>query len=275
VQGKTMLARNGGAAPIIQHPDVRRMLLMMKSKIQAARALYAEAGWWLDVARRGGTPEARAEAQGFVDLLTPLVKGWSTELGTEAASLGIQVFGGMGYIEETGAAQHYRDARIAQIYEGTNGIQANDLVFRKLLRDGGAVARAYIRRMRALDADLSAFGDEDMQSIRAEFSDALDRLREATDWLLDTGEAAPAKAAAGAFPYLMLFGTVAGGYMLARAALAAKGRLSRGEGHTEFLTAKLASARFYAEAVLSQARGMLAPVTKAWPAVIELDEAYF
>ncbi|GAB4179979.1 MAG: acyl-CoA dehydrogenase [Thalassobaculales bacterium] len=232
-----------GPAPIIRHGDVRRMLLAMRARTQAARGLALHAAGQIDRARRHPEDAARAAAQARVDLLTPVVKAWCTDLGVEVASIGIQVHGGMGYIEETGAAQHYRDARIAPIYEGTNGIQAMDLVGRKLARDGGSAMTALIAEMRAdpaTDAALAA---------------AIDRLEQATQAVLEGWAADPRLPAAAAAPYLELTGTVTGGWQLARQAAAAP------EG--PFGIAKRATSRFYAEQVLSRADSLLAAVRGA------------
>lgn len=261
-----------GKATIIYHPDIRRMLMTMKSKIEAGRALYAEAAYRQDCAKRleaGSDKQKKAAA--FVDLLTPIIKGWSTELGTEAASLGIQIHGGMGFIEETGAAQHYRDARIAQIYEGTNGIQANDLLFRKLLRDDGAIVRSYLRKMGKIDNELAQFPDDDMGAIRAALTQSIGHLKDANQWLLAMGKKDIEKAAAGAFTYMMLFGNVAGGYMLARAALAAKMQLEESKGDSQFNEAKINTARFYAENILPQCRGMVPQITQGYKSLFEIN----
>ena len=177
------------------------------------------------------------------------MKAWCTENGSEAASIGVQVHGGMGYIEEAGAAQYMRDAKIAEIYEGANGIQANDLIGRKVARDGGATAKAMIETMRALDPTLSEGGVE-LAMLHMSLSEGLGSLNRATGWLL----ANPGSdAAAGAMPYLRLWGVVAGGWLMARAALAAKADLDAGEGNASFLREKIITARFYGERILPRA----------------------
>src|SRR5205814_8716110 len=206
---------SGAAPPIVYHPDVRRMLLWMKAATEAMRALAYLAAAAID-AGRATTGEAQFRAQRRADLRSPVVKAWCTDLGVEVASTGIQVHGGMGYIEETGAAQYLRDARIAPIYEGTNGIQANDLVGRKLGRDRGEAARELIAEMRATLAELGG-----LDGIRAPLETGIEALEEATEYLV---AAEPALAAAGSAPYLQLFGTVAGAWLMARLALAARGR---------------------------------------------------
>ncbi len=242
-----------GAAPIAWHPDVRRMLLLMRARIEAARALAYVTAASLDVAARAADPAERSRAQARAELLVPMVKAWSTDLGVENASLAVQVHGGMGFIEETGVAQHYRDARVAPIYEGTNGIQALDLLGRKLVRDEGDAARALIAEMRGLHAELASF-----PAIRAPLASGIDAVERATGWLLETWPGDPARAMAGATPYLTLFATVTGGWLMAKAALAAARRLRLGNDERPFLEAKQLSARFYAEQVLPQAAGLLA-----------------
>src|SRR5229473_2335819 len=211
--------RGAAALPIIHHPDVRRMLLSMRTGVEAMRALTYLAAAAIDRSRSAAEDEARFRAQRRADLLIPVVKAWCTDLGFDIASLGVQVHGGMGYIEETGAAQYLRDARIAPIYEGTNGIQANDLVGRKLGRDQGEAARELFAEMRASLAELA--GQAEWEPLHRGLAEGLDALEHATAYLV---EAEPALAAAGSAPYLALFGTVAGGWLMARLALAARTR---------------------------------------------------
>jgi len=245
--------RNGAAPPIIRHPDVRRMLLSMKAGIEAMRALCYYAAAAIDRSRRETDAAARFRAERRVDLLIPVVKAWCTDLGVEIASTGVQVHGGMGYVEETGAAQYLRDARIAPIYEGTNGIQANDLVGRKLARDQGEAAAELFAEIAATAAEMAAL--REMAPVRAALAEGLATLERATAHLV---AADPAIAAAGSVPYLALFGTVAGGWLMARLALAARGRRDADAG---FAAARLATARFYAEHYLGRASGYLPAVT--------------
>ena len=235
-----------GAAPIVWHPDVRRMLLLMRARTEAARALAYLTAASLDRARHSPDAGDRKRMRARAELLVPMVKAWSTDLGVENASLAVQVHGGMGFIEETGVAQHYRDARIAPIYEGTNGIQALDLLGRKLVRDQGAAAYALITEMRDLPARPPTL------------LNAIDAVETATTHLLKSWGNDPASAMAGATPYLTLFATVAGGWLMVRAALAASEKLDRGEGDPRFLKGKLQSAQFYTDHVLPQATGLLA-----------------
>jgi alkylation response protein AidB-like acyl-CoA dehydrogenase len=260
-QGRAPGAAPGEQSPIVEHPDVRRMLLTMRSSIAALRGVvYANAAA-MDRAARHPDEAVRQRAQELVELLTPVSKGWGTDLGVELTSLAIQVHGGMGYIEETGVAQHFRDARIAPIYEGTNGIQAMDLVGRKLpMRAGGAVADYLAQIDRTLD-DLAAAGAE-LGSIHRELAAALAALRTATDWLLANGLSEPLDALAGATPYLRLFSVVTGGWAMALQALAAQRLLpDAGPDDAPFLQEKLLDARFFCEQLLPQAAGLVPAVT--------------
>jgi len=248
----------GTVPPIVYHPDVRRMLLSMKAATEAMRALAYLAAAAIDGAR-STTGEAQFRAQRRADLLIPIVKAWCTDLGVEVASTGIQVHGGMGYIEETGAAQYLRDARIAPIYEGTNGIQANDLVGRKLGRDRGEAARELIGDMRASLGELDA---PELAVLRQRLTDATAAFDTATAYLVT---AEPALAAAGSAPYLNLCGTVLGGWLMARVAAAALRR------HDAALSAaKLATARFYAEHFLARAQAYL-PALMGGATVVDFD----
>ena len=269
VQGRPVGDASGGA-PIIRHPDVRRMLLTMRATSEAMRGLaYLTAGA-LDRARRHPDPAERQRQQLRVDLLIPVVKAWSTDLGVEAASTGLQIHGGVGYVEETGAAQHLRDARITPIYEGTNGIQANDLVGRKLTRDKGAEARTLIVEMRRTATALGDQDSDDFAAIGAALVPALEALEAASDWLVAHWDAEPARCLAGAVPYLRLFGATAGGWVMARSALAARRRLAEGSGDAAFNRAKFATARFYAEHVLATAPGLL-PAVRGGATVMGFD----
>jgi hypothetical protein len=190
-----------------------------------------------------------------------VVKAWSTDAGVEIASIGMQVHGGMGFIEETGAAQHLRDARIAPIYEGTNGIQANDLVGRKLLRDKGMAAKELIAEMRALDAPLAGAKGDDIAAIRKTLAPGIDALAIASDWMVAQGAADPPRALAGAVPYLRLAGAVSGGWLMALGALAAQRHLAERVGDARFHEAKLVTVRFYAEHILATAPALLPAIT--------------
>ncbi|MFB4203430.1 MULTISPECIES: acyl-CoA dehydrogenase [Arhodomonas] len=243
-QGRTV----SGEASIVGHPDVRRMLLTMKSCTEAMRALCYAGAAAMDRARRATDGHERGRQQARADLLIPVIKAWCTELGIEVASLGIQVHGGMGYIEETGAAQYLRDARIAAIYEGTNGIQANDFMGRKLLRDSGAAMTALLDDMAA---DVDGLGDcasPGLSEIGSGMVSAIAALRRSTARVLENAADDPAAAGAAAFPLLMQTGFVAGGWLLARAA-----RVAAGSEDDAFNRARVDVARFYAAHVLPRA----------------------
>ncbi len=276
VQSRDLAEAKGGPVAIIRHPDVRRMLLDMRSKTEAARALALYAGTQLDISRHHEDAGVRAAATARVDILTPIVKAWSTDIGCDVASTGVQIHGGMGFIEETGAAQHYRDARITPIYEGTNGIHANDLVFRKTGRDGGESARAFIAEMRATVADLEAVPGDDFEAIRTNLAAGLDALGQAVAWVVKTQADGDLRAvAAGAVSYLKLWGTVAGGWMLALSAAKALEGLRQPGSNAPFLEAKLVTSRFYAEQILAQAPALLLPTLTAHRTVMALSEDQF
>ena len=275
VQGREIGQRSGDRVTIIHHPDVRRMLMSMRSQTEAMRALAYVAGAALDKARHHPEPAERQRSQALVDLLTPVVKGWCTEQAVEIASIGIQVHGGTGFVEESGAAQYLRDARITTIYEGTTGIQAADLVGRKIAMEKGTTALAVVAEMRALDADLEKVQDAGFASMRANLKEAVDALEAATRWLVATFPGNPKASAAVSVPYLKLFGTVAGGWLMARAALIARSRMTETGADQEFLKAKIATARFYAEHELPRALSLAREVTHGAESVLALEPAQF
>jgi len=260
---------------IVHHPDVRRMLMSMRSQIEAMRALgyYTAAG--IDGALRTPDKGAARKIQDRVDLLIPIVKAWFTDLGNEIASTGVQIHGGMGFIEETGAAQHLRDARILPIYEGTNGIQARDLVGRKITKDGGETMLALVAEMRALAEEMKAAPGDDISAICAGVSASADALEDATKWVAQTAKAELANALAGSVPFLRLAGTALGGWLLARSALVAQQRLAERDGDPAFLEAKLITARFYADVILPPALAQLGPLKAAGRTVFALREEQF
>jgi acyl-CoA dehydrogenase len=255
VQGTEAGVRGGGKVAIIRHPDVRRMLMDMRARTEAMRALCYVAAFALDTAARAEAPETRERAQAMADLLIPVVKGWCTENAIEIASTGVQVHGGMGFIEETGAAQHLRDSRILTIYEGTTGIQGNDLVGRKIARDGGRAARIALAEM--TEAADAVPDEHDLAPLRTALKSAIADLAACVDWVVATNAADPRATAAGAVPLLKLFGVVASGWQTARAATAACSLLAKQDNSdTGFLRAKLATARFYGDHVLPQAAAL-------------------
>jgi acyl-CoA dehydrogenase len=275
VQGREIGAKTGERVSIIHHPDVRRMLMSMKAQTEAMRALATLASAHLDQALLHPDKTQRAKHQSYFDLLTPVVKGWCTEQSIEIASIGVQVHGGMGFVEETGAAQYLRDARITTIYEGTTGIQANDLVGRKVAYEKGATVKMMIAEMRALDAELAQVSHPAIAAIRQSLSEGLAALADATDWLLATFPGDAKAASAGAVPFLKLFGTVAGGWLMARAALIAKQQLDAGSEEFDFYRAKIGTARFFAEHVLPLARAYRHEIVAGSTSVMALEEAQF
>ena len=255
---------------IIHHPDVRRMLMEMKAQIEAMRAVGYIGASYLDRAARGDAAE-RSRHGAQADLMTPIIKGWITETGQQIASLALQVFGGTGFVEETGAAQHYRDARITTIYEGTTGIQASDLVGRKMLRDGGVAIRALIREMRDMEKDVeSRLPDES-----AAYRTGIDRLESGVDWLFANAGNDFAAAGAVAVNMLMLCGVVAGAHAMTRGALAAAARLGEADHDASFFAAKIVTARFYNAHVLPRAGAHLAAIQAGSDAVMGLTERQF
>ncbi|MCE9507118.1 MAG: acyl-CoA dehydrogenase [Alphaproteobacteria bacterium] len=259
VQCSKLGDKSGKRVAIIEHADVRRMLLTMKTTTEASRALAYYAGGMIDRMRRETDPAKAQLAAARLDLLTPLVKAWATDLAVETASTGIQIHGGMGFIEETGAAQYYRDARILPIYEGTNGIQSNDLVFRKLLRDNGAEAKRFMDEMKDFLKNLSQKPSDDLDVIQSAMTKAVAALEETTAWALANAKSNTDALAAGAVPYLRIFATVAGGYMMAKMAYAAHQALFHDSGNAPYYNTKLITARFFAEALLPQVYGLMAP----------------
>ncbi|MGI9301630.1 MAG: acyl-CoA dehydrogenase [Gammaproteobacteria bacterium] len=274
-QGHAIGADGNGRSPIIDHPDVRRMLMTMKAHIEAMRALVYVAASGMDHSFRNPDTNEKARHASTVDVLIPVVKGWSSELGVEIASLGVQIHGGMGYIEETGAAQHLRDARITPIYEGTTGIQAADLVGRKLIRDHGESVHAVLADMRAdAKAAENVSGDE-VSTIRQAFEQAIDTLAQATDWILQANEQDPRLPAAASAHYLRLFGTVAGGWQMTRAAHVAQRKIDAGDNESAFYRTKLNTALFYAQQVLPQASAFLQSMTRGSEVVMALTTDEF
>jgi alkylation response protein AidB-like acyl-CoA dehydrogenase len=251
VQSRALSSPDPKPVAIISHPDVRRMLLTQKALTEASRGLAYYTAAQIDIARNHPDAGVKKAAKSRIDLMIPIVKAWSSECGMQSADLGVQVHGGMGFIEETGAAQHLRDVRITAIYEGTNGIQANDLVGRKLMRDGGAAMNHYIGEMREIEAKLAS---PELTSLRQPLTEALNALKTASDWIVAAND--PVVAQAGALPFMRLFGITAGGWAMSRMALSAEAKLKAGEGDAKFLKAKITSARFFAEQILPQADGL-------------------
>lgn len=273
VQGRPIGAASGPPVAIVRHPDVRRMLMSMKARIEAMRALAYFTAAQMDKAHSHPDEDERRKRQAMTDLLTPVVKGWCTENALDITSLGIQVHGGVGFIEETGACQHMRDARITTIYEGTTGIQANDLVGRKVARDQGASLRTLLGEMDDTLAALEASGNKDLKALAASLQRGRGALEKATEWLLRTFDREPATAAAGAVPYLMLTGTVVGGWLMAGAALVSVAKQATPD--VGFYQARLVTARFYAEHVLPQAQAYHEAIVNGASSVLALEESQF
>jgi 3-(methylthio)propanoyl-CoA dehydrogenase len=247
------LAGSAGPVAIINHPDVKRMLLTMRSHVEGTRALAYVAAAASDMAHHSTDETIKAQNQALYEFLVPVVKGFSTEMSIEMASLGVQVHGGMGYIEETGAAQHWRDARILTIYEGTTAIQANDIVGRKTLRDKGAVAKALCAQIATTEQDLAAHDNEDCAAMQGALRQGRLALEDAIDFIVDNGKSNPKTVYAGAVNYLKLAGVVLCGWQMGRALMVAQDKM---DSDPAFFTAKIITARFYAESVLTQATGL-------------------
>ena len=273
IQGRAIGSDDTRPVAILQHPDVRRMLTTMRARVEAMRALAYLAAAALDRAKHAPDPAARARAQARLDLLIPVVKSWLTDGGCEVASTALQVHGGMGFIEETGAAQHYRDARITPIYEGTNGIQALDLVSRKLLRDEGAAAHDLFGEIRGELGKLETHPDGRVAGLCGDLGAALKTLESATDWVLQAGAGDLRRAAAAATPYQSALGFLLGGWLLARGAAAAAHRLAEGEApNAALLEGKIATARVYVDNILPRAAAEAAAATRGADSTLALGD---
>ena len=275
IQGTEAGVRGGPKVSILHHADVRRMLLSMKSQIEAQRSLAYVVGAATDLAHYHPDEAVRAQNQAFVDLMIPVVKGWLTEGAIEITSTGVQVHGGMGFIEETGAAQHFRDARITAIYEGTTAIQANDLIGRKIARENGLTIKGVVAEMRQVEAQLAEAAGDEFAAIRRSLSAGIGAVEEAVAYIVATYGNDIKAASVGSVPFLKLLGIVAGGWQLGRGALVSARRLAEGAGDTAFYKAKITTARFYADHVLSQAPGLAYTVVNGAAAALALDEEQF
>ena len=266
------LAGGSKTVAIINHPDVRRMLMLMKSQTEAMRALAYVVAGAMDAAHRHPDKDTRQKNQAFVELMIPVVKGWSTETGIEVASLGVQVHGGMGFIEETGAAQHLRDARITTIYEGTTGIQANDLVGRKIAREGGVTIKGWLQMMQAFDANWASRRMPTSHRSALRWPPGTKAVGECVDYIVATAGTDIKAAFAGAVPFLRLMGIVCGGWQMARAALVAEKKLAAGGGDAAFYKAKIATARFYCDHLLVQAPGLASTMVRGSAGVMAVPD---
>ena len=269
VQSRPVDGSLPGAGPIIHHPDVRRMLMTMRALTEGCRALALTAAAAYDAAHAHPDAEVRKQNMTFYEFMVPLVKGYSTEMSLEVTNLGVQVHGGMGFIEETGAAQYYRDAKILTIYEGTTAIQANDLVGRKTARDGGQTAKAIAARIAATEAELSDRKSAAAQAMARRLRAAREAFVQVAEFVAGQTKAQPNAVFAGSVPYLMLAGNVVAGWQMARALMVAEERLAAGDD-AEFMAAKIATARFYAEHILTRVPGLRDSIVEGGDSVNEL-----
>ena len=275
VQGTEAGVRGGPKVSILHHSDVRRLLLNMKSTTEAMRALAYVVGSATDMAHHHPDEAVRTRNQAFVDLMIPVVKGWCTENSIAVTSDGVQVHGGMGFIEETGAAQHFRDSRITSIYEGTTAIQANDLIGRKIARESGLTVLALVAEMRKVEAQLAEAAGDEFAAIRKSLSAGITAVEEAVAYIVATYGKDIKAASVGSVPFLKLLGIVAGGWQMGRAALVSARRLAEGSGDASFYKAKITTARFYADHVLSQAPGIAYSVVNGAAGALDLTEDQF
>lgn len=274
VQSRDLAGSNGPVA-IIHHPDVRRMLMSMRAQVEAARALAYVGAGVSDVAHHHPDAQTRKANLAVYEYLVPVIKGWATEMSETVARDGVQVHGGMGFIEETGAAQHYRDAKILSIYEGTTAIQANDLVGRKTVRDGGAVAKGLIAQVRATEAELAAADGADFTAIHRQLAEGSKALEAVVEFVVGNVKSDIKAVFSGSVLYLKLAGIVLGGWQMARAALVAQRKLQAGDGDAAFYKAKIATARFFADHILSQAGGLRTAIVDGSAGVLALDVEQF
>jgi 3-(methylthio)propanoyl-CoA dehydrogenase len=274
VQSRPVDGSMNKSAPIIHHPDVKRMLMTMRATTEACRALAAGAAAAFDAAHHHPDAEVRKQNQAFYEFMVPLVKGYSTETSLEVTSLGVQVHGGMGFIEETGAAQYYRDAKILTIYEGTTAIQANDLVGRKTARDGGQMAKAMVANIEKTEGLLAQRSSSAAKAMLKRLTAARLALLDVIEFIAGNGKTAPNDAYAGSVPYLMLAGNVFAGWQMARSLMAAEDELAAGND-AEFMKAKITTAQFYAEHILARASGLRDSIVEGASSVTALPvDAY-
>lgn len=269
------LAGSAGPVAIINHPDVRRMLMSMRAQIEGARALAYVGAAMSDKAHHATDEGVRKQNQAAYEYLVPIIKGWSTEMSLNVTSTGVQVHGGMGFIEETGAAQYYRDAQILTIYEGTTAIQANDLVGRKTARDAGAVAKHFVAQVRATQAELAASSNADLQAIAKQLALGADAMEEVVNYVVANFKSDIKAVFSGSVPYLKLAGVVLGAWQLGRAALIAHQQNAAGQGDANFNQAKIATARFFADHILTTAFGLRSSIVEGSAGVMALSVDQF
>ncbi len=269
VQSRPVDGSLNAAAPIIHHPDVKRMLMTMRATVEGCRAMSAVAAAAYDAAHHHPDADVRKQNATFYEFMVPLVKGYSTEMSLEVTSLGVQVHGGMGFIEETGAAQYYRDAKILTIYEGTTAIQANDLVGRKTARDGGNTAKAIAAQIAGTEAELRASGSAHAVAVAQRLAAAREAFVDVVDFIAANTRANPNAAFAGSVPYLMLAGNLMAGWQMGRALLVAEREAAAGRD-VPFMQAKISTARFYADHILSRAPGVRDAIVEGHAGVTEM-----
>ena len=275
VQSRDVGAPREPSVSIIHHPDVRRMLMRMRAQTEAARALAMATAYAFDLAEAHPDAAVRATNASFVDLMIPVHKGWATEMSQEVTYLGIQVHGGMGFIEETGAAQYYRDARITTIYEGTTAIQANDLVGRKMAREGGVTAKALLASMREFAVELAESRHPHLKATHARLVSGIDAVERAVAFNLANFNSDVRACFAGSVPMVKLFGIVCGGWQLARVALEAEKRINAGHADAAFYEAKLATTRFFADTMIPEAIAAADTIVNGAEGTMAMAEAAF
>jgi 3-(methylthio)propanoyl-CoA dehydrogenase len=274
VQSRPVDGSLPGSAPIIHHPDIKRMLMTMRAYTEGCRAMALVAAAAQDAAHNHPDEATRKQNQAFYEFMVPLVKGYSTEMSLDVASLGVQVHGGMGFIEETGAAQYLRDAKILTIYEGTTAIQANDLVGRKTIRDGGANAKAVCAQIAKTEAELGKRASVASKAMQKRLAAGRKALEEVIDFILANTKTNPNAAFAGSVPYLMLAGNVVAGWQMARALMVAEDKAAAGED-AAFMQTKIATCRFYCDHILSKAPGMRDAIVEGAESVTLLKAEQF
>jgi 3-(methylthio)propanoyl-CoA dehydrogenase len=275
VQSRDVCAPKAPSVPIIRHPDIRRMLLRMRSQIEASRALAMATAYAIDLSEAHPDEATRKVNKAFVDLMIPVVKGWSTEMAQEVTSLGVQVHGGMGFVEETGAAQYMRDARITTIYEGTTAIQANDLIGRKMAREGGVTAKAMIATMRTFAKEMAASNQLHIKVSHTKFVTSVDALERAVEFNLANFNTDVRACFAGSVPMVKLFGIVCGAWQLARVAIEAEKRIAAGHADKAFYEAKIATLRFYVDTMIPEAIAASDTIVNGAEGTMALAEAAF
>ncbi len=275
IQGGELGVRGGPKVPILKHADIRRMLLTIRSTVEAMRALAYVVAAADDKAHNHPDAEVRKQNQAYIDLYIPVIKGWFTEVSVDLTSLGVQVHGGMGFVEETGAAQYFRDSRITPIYEGTTAIQANDFIGRKMAKEGGATIKAVLETMKSTLKEVEAQQGDAFKAIARSLDAGIKAVEEAVAFVLATYKENPKVPSVGSVTFLKMFGIVSGGWQMARAALVAQKKLDGGDTDTDFMKSKITVARFYADHVLSQAPSMSYAVVNGAAGALDLPDELF